>query len=772
MSQPPGLNSVRVVVAKRPQNDGDGNHQEPRKFENVFVSSDGHMFMYSPRPPQDAFKFGIPIGQDESFRQVHRFRLTLPSERDITKDREEDGLCTYCQLLLLDDAPEYAAHQPCIGLLIRNWDRCRLCTLINVSIGQANPQWKAKYNAGEVDIASPGTQIWVQSKKYERHSLILATMGVEPNPTIRGTPIEWATYKSLGSLKNRLIWKSIYKSEPDDASARLDVIKEWLEECQSNHVACNRPSSSERQFRLPTRVLRISPHPNGDSDIPFIIQLYEPTDGEESAPYIALSHCWGDMKSGGPLKTTRSNIQQHKEDILFEALPLSFRDVVAKAWYLGFSYLWIDSLCIIQDDSADWEAEAARMAAVYSNATLTFAATEAADPSVGCCPQYTRAFPIPLPNSEDKDQVALIRFQDHLNLNSENAALNKRGWTFQEAALSRRMVCFDNDQLLWKCCSRQESEDGLMVATDPIVRGAGGWNLWACLPKLGDRATSRYDFWYQMMEDYSNRKLTFEKDRLPALAGIVDVFQRDNDDTPLVGLWRGDLLNGLLWRPCKPAAGGRRESCQGGAGSVPSWSWVSVAGPVTWRPSLSSTSSEDQKLEVISAEVRWVGCPMTSAVSGTTLKVSGRLKKAMMCKQPGTDFVYLYEYEDACAPRDDTGQQEGTAGTEPPARELLGYCQLDVDESESSVPPHVWCLEVCQGLQWRDTSVPRNHVHKVLILEPVTANEDFHKGVPEVRRLGIGIMWQHSYRKNGTSGEEVAVKETFSNVTRRTISIS
>ncbi|KAM7191943.1 HET domain protein [Naviculisporaceae sp. PSN 640] len=766
MSQPPGLRSLRVVVTGTSGEEEEGTQHERRTFENVLVDSGGYIYLYSPRPPQDTFKFGIPIGQDEWFRQVHRVRLTYPSERSITKDREQDGLCTYCQLLLLDDAPEYAAHQPCMGLLIRNWDRCQLCTLINVSIGQANPEWKAKYNSGDMDIASPDTRIWVQSKKFERHSLILATMGVEPNPTIRGTPIVWITSKSLGSLKNRLIWKSIYNSEPGDASARLDVIKEWLEECQSTHISCNRPTSS----RLPTRVLKLSPRLDDDTGIPFIIQLYEPSGKEESAPYIALSHCWGDMKSGGPLRTTRSNIHQHKEEIPFEALPLSFRDIVAKTWYLGFTYLWIDSLCIIQDDSDDWEAEAARMAAVYSNATLTFAATEAADPSLGCCPQYTRAFPIPLPTSEDKDQVALIRFQDHLNLNSENAALNKRGWTFQEAALSRRMVCFDTDQLLWKCCSRQESEDGLMVATEPGVGGVGGWNVWACLRTLGNEVASRYDFWYRMMEDYSKRQFTFEKDRLPALAGIVDVFQRDNDDEPLLGLWREDLLNGLLWRPCKPAASNERGSRESGASSLPSWSWVSAAGPVTWRP-LRSISSEDERLELISADVRWAGCPMTSPVLGTTLKVNGRLKKAELFKQPGTDFVYLYECEASCAVEEDGRQKGKTAAVEQPVRALLGYCQLDLVETESCLPDHVWCLEVYQGLQWRDTRAPRNHVHKVLILEPVTVNENSHGSEPEFGRVGIGIMWQHAYRKDETRGEEIAVEETFSNVARRTLSI-
>ncbi|KAK4208927.1 HET domain protein [Rhypophila decipiens] len=746
MSRPPrGLNSVRVVVT-RPKSQ-DGTEEERQMFDNVLVNSGGLLALWSQRPPEDVFKFGLPIGPDEGFQRVHRIRLTDPSERRITKDRE-DGLCIYCQLLLLEDAPEYAAHQPCMGLLIRNWDRCQLCQLINISIGRANPDWKARYEAGDMDIASPDTRIWVRSRRIERHSLVVATMGEEPDLGVQGTPIVWATSKSLGSLAGRMIWKSIFEAGQSDASARLNVIKEWLERCQSEHAACNnRPSSNDGNCPLPTRVLRISPQ---KGNLPFLIQLYEP-DGERAAPYIALSHCWGESS---PLKTTRSNLEQHKKEMAFEALPLTYRDVVAKAFYLGFSYLWIDSLCIIQDDSGDWEAEAARMAAVYSNATLTFAATEAADPSLGCCPQYTRAFPIPL---EGDSQVALVRFQDHLNLDSRDTALNKRGWTFQEAALSRRMICFDNNQLLWKCCTRQESEDGLWAVTAPAARRTRDWNLWACLPELvGEDRAASYAFWYKMMEDYSNRTFSFEKDKLPALAGIVEA-SRDNvgNASPLLGLWREDLLNGLLWRARKP--GGQRAACHG---AVPSWSWISAAGPVSWGPSLFSLSPDEPRLEVISAEVRWAGCPMTSAVSGTALKVSGRLKEATLRKDLGrTDFVYLSESAlqpvGSCAPRD---APEETA-VEP---ECLGYCHLDLVES-MAVPAHVMCLEVYQGLQWPDTKAPRNRVHRVLVLEPVDeSNSGF-------RRVGVGYMWQHSYRKIGT--EQVAVKETFSDLARRTVSL-
>ncbi|KAK4031671.1 HET domain protein [Parachaetomium inaequale] len=717
------------------------------------------MHLYSDRPPEDVFNFGLPLGPRESFVQVRDVRLTAPSERSIIGDRE-DGLCIYCQLLLLPDAPEYAAHQPCMGLLIRNWDRCQLCTLINVSIGRANPDWKARYDAGLADVASPDTRIWVRSMKSDKYSLMVATVGDGPSPNVQGTPIVWATSKSLGttfppttrsretlsysmiyeigSLTRRMIWEAYYDSEQSEASARLNVIKEWLGGCQSNHAACNRPSRQGSR-PLPTRVLSISPR---NAAIPFTIQLHEP-DGE-SAPYIALSHCWG---KSGPLRTVKSNIKQHKQGIAFEALPLSFKDVVVKAWYLGFRYLWIDSLCIIQDDNDDWEAEAARMAVVYSNATLTFAATEAADPSEGCCPLYTRAFAIPL----EGDDKALVRFQDHLDLNNGDAALNTRGWAFQEAALSRRMVCFDNNQLLWKCSSRHESEDGLRVVSE-ATPSTGDWNVWACLAQLGGGEPS-YAFWYKMMEDYSSRKFTFEKDKLPALAGIVEVFQDHVDDAPLVGLWRRDILRGLLWRADEPA---ERVSLPG---VVPSWSWISVSGRVSWERLLLSVPPEDQ-LEVVSVEIDWAGHPMTSSISGAALTVHGRLKEAKVVKSGG--LAYLHEIDKSSStssePRTPENGQEETTLSGP---ELLGYCHLDLVKP---VGPHVWCLEVYHGLQRQGPENPRNRAHQVLLLEPVDDSQC------EFRRVGVGLLWRHSYRKGGGVMGNV-VKETFLGVPRSTVVI-
>jgi hypothetical protein len=103
------------------------------------------------------------------------------------------------------------------------------------------------------------------------------------------------------------------------------------------------------------------------------LKLVENSLGSEGQ-YIALSYCWGKSLA---YKTNMANLQKHKEDggIKYTQLPKTLQDVVFLVRYLGIQYLWADCLCIIQDDTADWEHEASRMADVYSNAYLTIAAT-------------------------------------------------------------------------------------------------------------------------------------------------------------------------------------------------------------------------------------------------------------------------------------------------------------------------------------------------------------------------------------------------------------
>jgi dimeric dUTPase (all-alpha-NTP-PPase superfamily) len=150
----------------------------------------------------------------------------------------------------------------------------------------------------------------------------------------------------------------------------------WIDDCGSNHTECQLlPFPSQRGQILPSRLLHIL-----DEDQYLSTRLVE-TDSlldSEGRPswvkYAALSHMWGDVESAPPLQTMCYNYGQMKEGLDMTQLPRNFIDAIKTCLSLGINYLWIDSLCIVQDDETDWQREAALMHEVYKNAHVTIVA--------------------------------------------------------------------------------------------------------------------------------------------------------------------------------------------------------------------------------------------------------------------------------------------------------------------------------------------------------------------------------------------------------------
>jgi hypothetical protein len=158
----------------------------------------------------------------------------------------------------------------------------------------------------------------------------------------------------------------------------------WVRDCNIHHSKCQRSTNSDAQ--LPTRLLDLQSLPEGTAFegvagdprallTETTLKLVE-NSADSKGQYIALSYCWGKVLA---YTTTSRNLERHKEDrgIRYIQLPQTLRDAIFLTRYLGIRYLWVDCLCIVQDDNADWEREASRMADVYSNAYLTLRATRA-----------------------------------------------------------------------------------------------------------------------------------------------------------------------------------------------------------------------------------------------------------------------------------------------------------------------------------------------------------------------------------------------------------
>ena len=365
-----------------------------------------------------------------------------------------------------------------------------------------------------------------------------------------------------------------------------------LQKCAKEHDCCEKGATL-----LPTRVIKVG---RGPEDV----RLQK---GGFCARYICLSHCWGSKQ---PLITTKQNVDDHFVRIVWENMPLLYQDTVRLAWQSGIEYIWIDSLCIIQDSSDDWAHEAGSMKDVYGNSWLTIAATSNPDCCSGIldnpCDQEGHArfasfkdsiqySGVTRPNQGFSwlafpGDINACELHKHTNGNCRWPLLT-RGWVLQERVLSPRVVYFTAASMLW-CCKEgdqhEESAFGRLPKPHPKTM-----DITASKSRDADPSVDK-TFWLDIIEDYCNLKLTDHEDRLPALSGLAQKFsqQMPSGARYLAGVWSSSLLQGLSWYnnyrgghgrrrnpPCGVLTGCSRQLDQPHQGA-PSWSWASIEGSV------------------------------------------------------------------------------------------------------------------------------------------------------------------------------------------------
>jgi hypothetical protein len=224
---------------------------------------------------------------------------------------------------------------------------------------------------------------------------------------------------------------------PDVGSPQqFALLKTMMQQCDTTHQACQ---PLETQLAPPTRLISL------DDPVHLIV-----TSQNESYKYTALSHCWGVLSESERFCTSKDNLATLQQSIGFHLLPRTFQDAILVTRAVGLKYLWIDSLCIIQDDAADWEAEAARMGDVFSAAWCTIAASAAKSSTEGFLHPRPARPCLTIPGAEGEGLYACPAIDD-FHRHVEQSTLNSRGWVLQERVLSRRSIYFTTDQVYWEC---------------------------------------------------------------------------------------------------------------------------------------------------------------------------------------------------------------------------------------------------------------------------------------------------------------------------------
>ncbi|KAF1997743.1 HET-domain-containing protein, partial [Amniculicola lignicola CBS 123094] len=322
----------------------------------------------------------------------------------------------------------------------------------------------------------------------------------------------------------------------------------WLRTCQEKHERCAQPNSY-----IPPRLLDVG---TTESSIKLVeTEGFQNTDTDFQ--YASVSHCWGQTRSKHILN--HSNHSINLAGIPVSELPLTFRDAVSITRELGLRYLWIDSLCIVQDDVSDWVTHVEAMADVYRNAYITLAAGASLDDDGGffrdARPTRTHSTPLTIIEEGVSYPLYIRQAIDHPeNLWGFSLPLTERGWVFQERVLSRRYLCFGVDEVQWECledvaCSCSTTGRGFNPRLDeriPRFPACEGTKMWfARLDKL-DRENLA-ELWRNTVTLYSSRKLTYVKDKLPALAGLASYFKEVRKEEYLEGMWQSSLARDLCW---------------------------------------------------------------------------------------------------------------------------------------------------------------------------------------------------------------------------------
>ncbi|EPE26537.1 heterokaryon incompatibility protein [Glarea lozoyensis ATCC 20868] len=377
----------------------------------------------------------------------------------------------------------------------------------------------------------------------------------------------------------------------------LSLAAAWLEKCSNDHESCNR-STSVTAF-LPSRVIDLG------SGEPRLIVVDENT---PLLPFATMSHCWG---SNAPLLLLSSKIAEFQTQIPTSELSKSFQDAFIVTRRLGLRYIWIDSLCIIQDSAEDWEKESQSMAEVYSHSHCNIAAAHATDGTQGCFiernPDLVKPLKVELNWGPNPGTYYALpwRYWTH---NVMAMPLHRRAWVCQERYLAPRNLYFGETQIYWECCRRIGSETfplgvpgrvaGSSKDLDPRTNGA------IRRKSMGLSETPELDTfstWDLIVSTYSQGKLTYSRDKLVALSGLAARLQKHTNSKYLAGMWRKHLAYQLLWN-----VGGIQwivSKSRPEIYTAPSWSWASTHGHIEDACVIRHADDREIIMEILAAEV-------------------------------------------------------------------------------------------------------------------------------------------------------------------------
>ncbi|KAH6668209.1 heterokaryon incompatibility protein-domain-containing protein [Halenospora varia] len=488
------------------------------------------------------------------------------------------------------------------------------------------------------------------------------------------------------------------------AIAISEQIHTWLHEC--THIHDDPPNTKALNYRMPTRVIDVGVD-DGES-----VRLFEPpqTMREE---YVALSYCWGDISF---IMTQLKNIDDHRTALVVSELPQTFKDAIATTRSLRFRYIWIDALCIIQDSREDQDKELSAMRDIYSFAKVTITAVCAGsvfDGFLDAKPQLSVELPFACLDGEMGS--VLVAPQKVTDLWQQR--LYTRAWCLQENLLSPRVLLFCDGDVVWQCQTTpfrridnnnfDYGEEDATFRTSPFRRLPGSIFSEGRIPyspikvsgSITNNPETELKTWKCTVENYTRRRLTYLPDRLPALAGVAEKFQKTWTDEYLAGLWKRHFILLLAWRRNQDHPIVYFEPLQ--SYRAPTWSWASIEGPIEYDRVTPQSSAQKVEAKFVSCFVSLVNASLPfGQVQSARLKLE----------------VSMVPWSRTAGAHDKRGQGHSATwdAMERPTQETMDA---------------LWDMFLCEGGQYAGKSKESFS----LVLSPVEGEED------TFRRVGFSV---------------------------------
>lgn len=302
-------------------------------------------------------------------------------------------------------------------------------------------------------------------------------------------------------------------------------------------------------------------------------------------PYATLSYCWGLAQN---IRLTTDVLRQYcEEGIPTTQLPATIRDACEVCIDLDIRYLWVCSLCILQDSESDWRQQSSAMATIYNSSSLTLSADSGRNCHSGLFTSRSTKSPataaLKCRSAGASQGTCFVR--GPIVPHGFKEPTTNRGWTLQENILSRRLLRWGTYEFSWQCATSLWNESGRYLVTAQAVEGVFPCppltyplNLYKNEPTHLCEDHSSAKVWRDVVQEYSRRSLSLSKDKLPAISGLAKwLYHRfGGEERYLAGLWASELPESLLWYNKLVLPLDAAESIRPTTYRAPSWSWAAL----------------------------------------------------------------------------------------------------------------------------------------------------------------------------------------------------